>query len=324
MRVCRFRFEDLVLTGFYDDDVVIPIDQAAEMYSRETGDELLLASTEDLLDLMPPSGASYELASKLNEWVEDLDVIAREELSISCDDVQLLVPLPNPPKLLFLAGNYAKHVAERGGTTAEREETFPYVFMKPPSTTLTHPGDPIVIPAESPDQIDWECELGVVIGRRCRNVEEAEALDYVAGYTVVNDVSDRGFRPNPGRKPRERDKFFDWQHGKWHDTFCPMGPCILSADAVDDPQDLPIKLTVNGQIKQEATTAEMVFPVAAVVAFISRFVTLEPGDVIATGTPSGVGSATGEFLRPGDLVRAAIAPIGTLENPVESEAESGF
>src|SRR6478736_692156 len=119
-------------------------------------------------------------------------------LTVSLADVQLLVPLAAPPKLLFLAGNYAKHVAERGGTAAEREETFPYVFMKPPSTTLTHPGDPIEIPSASPDQIDWECELGVVIGRRCRDVTEAEALDYVAGYTVVNDVTDRKFTPNPG------------------------------------------------------------------------------------------------------------------------------
>jgi 2-keto-4-pentenoate hydratase/2-oxohepta-3-ene-1,7-dioic acid hydratase in catechol pathway len=144
---------------------------------------------------------------------------------------------------------------------------------------------------------------------------------YVAGYTIVNDISDRGFKPNPGRKPRERDKFFDWMHGKWHDTFCPMGPSILSAESVLDPQDLPLKLTVNGQIKQQATTAEMVFPVAAVIAFLSQFVTLEPGDVIATGTPSGVGSATGTFLKRGDVVRATIAPIGTLENPVEVETE---
>ncbi len=205
------------------------------------------------------------------------------------------MPIANPPKMLFLAGNYAKHVAERGGTTAEREETFPYVFMKPPSTTLTHPGDPIVIPKVSPDQIDWECELGVVIGRRCRHVDEDEAMGCIAGYTIVNDISDRSFKPNPGRKPRERDKFFDWMHGKWHDTFCPMGPCILSADVVPDPQALPLKLTVNGQIKQDATTAEMVFPVAAIVAFLSEFVTLQPGDVIATGTPSGVGSAIGHL-----------------------------
>lgn len=319
MRLCRFSFDDMVLTGFYDDNVVIPIDQAAEAYSRDTGVELLLHSTEDLLELLPPDGCSYELARDLDAWVSGLDVIARDELTVPLEDVQLLVPIASPPKLLFLAGNYTKHVAERGGTTAERQETFPYVFMKPPSTTLTHPGDPIVIPRVSPDQIDWECELGVIIGRHCRGVPESEALRCVAGYTVVNDISDRGFKPNPSRKARERDKFFDWMHGKWHDTFCPMGPCVLSADAVPDPQTLTLKLTVNGQIKQEATTAEMIFPVAAVISFLSQFVMLEPGDIIATGTPSGVGSATGTFLKPGDLVRATIVPIGMLENPVEAE-----
>ena len=126
-----------------------------------------------------------------------------------------------------------------------------------------------------------------MIGRTCRHVDEDEALACVAGYTIINDISDRSFRPNPDRKPRERDKFFDWMHGKWHDTFCPMGPCILSADAVPDPQALPIQLTVNGEVKQDASTAEMVFPVAAVVSFISRMMTLQPGDVIATGTPVG-------------------------------------
>jgi 2-keto-4-pentenoate hydratase/2-oxohepta-3-ene-1,7-dioic acid hydratase in catechol pathway len=193
--------------------------------------------------------------------------------------------------------------------------------MKPPSTTLTNPGDSIRIPRSSPNQIDWECELGVVIGRRCRDVDEDEAVGSIAGYTVVNDISDRGFRPNAGRKPRERDKFFDWMHGKWHDTFCPMGPCILSSDVVPDPQAFSLRLTVNGTTKQDGNTAEMVFPVTAVIAFLSEFVTLEPGDVIATGTPSGVGSASGTFLRPGDLVRATISEIGTLENPVEAEDE---
>jgi len=324
MRLCRFAIDDMVLTGFYGDNVVIPLDQAAEAYSRDTGVELLLPSTEDLLDLLPPDGPSFELARELDVWVSGLDLIERGELSIPREDVDLLVPIANPPKLLLLAGNYAKHVTERGGTTAEREESFPYVFMKPPSTTLTHPGRPILIPRNSPDQIDWECELGVVIGRRCRSVSESEAHDFVAGYTIVNDVSDRGHKPNPGRKPRERDKFFDWMHGKWHDTFCPIGPCILSADAVSDPQALPMRLSVNGHIKQEATTAEMVFPVAAIIAFLSQFVTLEPGDVISTGTPSGVGSASETYLKPGDLVRATITPIGTLENPVEAELEAGF
>jgi 2-keto-4-pentenoate hydratase/2-oxohepta-3-ene-1,7-dioic acid hydratase in catechol pathway len=319
MRLCRFRCDDMVLTGFFADNVVIPLDQAAEAFSRDTGMELLLPSTEDLLDLLPPDGGAFGLARDLDVWVSSLDVFARDELTVPVADVQLLVPIASPPKLLFLAGNYAKHVAERGGTAAEREETFPYLFMKPPSTTLTNPGDPIVIPRVSPHQIDWECELGVVIGRSCRRVSESEALSYVAGYTVINDISDRSFKPNPKRRPRERDTFFDWLHGKWHDTFCPMGPCVLSADAVKDPQNLPLRLTVSGQVKQEATTSEMVFPVAAIIAFLSQFVTLEPGDVIASGTPSGVGSSAGTFLQPGDIVRATISPIGTLENPVKAD-----
>lgn len=321
MRVCRFGFEEMVLTGFYADTHVIPIDQAAEAYSEETGVELLLPSTEDPLDLLPPDGISFESARELDDWLGRLDESTRAELVIPIEDVRLLVPIASPPKLLLLAGNYAKHVAERGGTAAERRETFPYVFMKPPSTTLTRPGDPILLPRTSPEHVDWECELGVVIGRRCRHADEDEAIGAIAGYTIINDISDRAFRPNPGRKPRERDKFFDWLHGKWHDTFCPMGPCILSVDAVPDPQALPIRLSVNGEVKQDASTAEMVFPVAAIVAFLSDLVTLQPGDVIATGTPSGVGSATGTYLRPGDLVRATIEPIGTLENPVEAEDE---
>ena len=321
MRVCRFAFEEMVLTGFYMDTYVIPIDQAAEAFSRDNDVDLLLPSTEDPLDLLPPDGISYESARELHLWVEQLDEEDRAELLIPVSEVRLLVPIANPPKLLLLAGNYAKHVAERGGTAAERQETFPYVFMKPPSTTLTRPGDPIVIPRVSPDHIDWECELGVVIGRRCRHVDEDEAIGCIAGYTIVNDISDRAFKPNPDRKPRERDKFFDWMHGKWHDSFCPIGPCILSADMVPDPQALPIKLSVNGEIKQNASTAEMVFPVATVVSFLSNLLTLQPGDVIATGTPSGVGSATGTYLKPGDRVVASIAPIGILENSVEAEEE---
>jgi 2-keto-4-pentenoate hydratase/2-oxohepta-3-ene-1,7-dioic acid hydratase in catechol pathway len=319
MRLCRFRLDDVVLAGFYDDDRVIPIDQAAELYGEEHGAELLVPTTDSLLDLLPPDGPFFRRARALADWVDGLDPDQRDELAIPVDLVQLLTPIDRPPKLLLLAGNYAAHVVERGGTAAERAETFPYVFMKPPTSTLTHPGDPIVLPRVSPDHVDWECELGVVIGRRCRDVDEADALDYVAGYTVVNDISDRKFTPNPGRKPRERDRFFDWLHGKWHDTFCPVGPCVLTSDAVADPQSLSIRLTVNGEVKQDGTTAQMVFPVAAVVSFLSRFVTLEPGDLLSTGTPSGVGSATGTYLKPGDIVRATIGGIGTLENPVEAE-----
>jgi 2-keto-4-pentenoate hydratase/2-oxohepta-3-ene-1,7-dioic acid hydratase in catechol pathway len=188
--------------------------------------------------------------------------------------------------------------------------------MKPPLTTLTNPGDPVKIPAVSPNSIDWELELGVIIGKRCKAANESDALGYVAGYTVVNDISDRKFRPNAGRANRDKDGFFDWMHGKWHDTFCPMGPCVLPADELDDPQSLHMTLSVNGQVEQDASTAEMVFPVAAVVAFISSFVTLEPGDIISTGTPSGVGAAKNRFLKAGDRIEARIENIGVLRNPV--------
>lgn len=318
MRLCRFSLDDVILTGFYADDRVIPIDQAAEAYCEDVGLELLLPSTNDLLDLLPPGGPSYYAARDLAQWVDDLDVVALDELSIPIGDVRILVPIERPGKVLLLAGNYAEHIVERGGTSVEREETFPYVFMKPP-TTLTHPGDPVVLPGISPDHVDWECELGVVIGRTCRDVEEADALSYVAGYTVVNDISDRKFKPNPDRKPRERDRFFDWLHGKWHDTFCPMGPCVLSADSVDDPQNLPIRLELNGETKQDGSTGQMIFPVAAIISFLSKFVTLEAGDIISTGTPSGVGSASDTYLRPGDVLQATIEGIGSLVNPVETE-----
>jgi 2-keto-4-pentenoate hydratase/2-oxohepta-3-ene-1,7-dioic acid hydratase in catechol pathway len=275
MRLCRFLLDEMILTGFYDDGRIIPIEQAAEAYGLATGDDLILPSTENLLDFLPPDGPSFEAARTLDAWVSSLDPAERRGLEVPADDVELLIPIGRPPKILLLAGNYAAHVAERGGTASAREETFPYVFMKP-STALTHPGDPVVIPSVSPHQIDWECELGVVIGRHCRHVEESEALDHVAGYTIINDISDRKFRPNPGRTPRERDKFFDWLHGKWHDTFCPVGPCVASADALPDPQALRIRLEVNGEVKQDGTTADMVFPVAAVVSFLSRLLTLEP------------------------------------------------
>jgi 2,4-didehydro-3-deoxy-L-rhamnonate hydrolase len=319
MRLCRFSLDDVELAGFYDDETIIPIQNAAETFCDEVGIELLLSSSDDLLDYLPPDGPYRNAIETLADWIKTLDESRRQELSISTSEVKLLVPVARPPKILLLAGNYAAHVIERGGVAVERAETFPYVFMKPPTTTLTHPGDPIRIPRVSPNHIDYESELGVVIGRSCRDVEESDALKYVAGYTIVNDITDRKYTPNPDRKPRERDKFFDWLHGKWHDTFCPVGPCLLSATAVPDPQVFPVRLQVNGEAKQDGSTGQMIFPVAAVIAFLSRFVTLEPGDLISTGTPSGVGSTTGIYLKPGDLVVASIEGIGELANPVEAE-----
>jgi 2,4-diketo-3-deoxy-L-fuconate hydrolase len=307
MRLCRYRFDDDADVGIYRDGTMIPVRSLGALVNRSW-------RSTDLLDYLP-GGCLHDEWLKLRKKLEALRPDAVEIISAPLDRVQLLAPIPAPSKILLLAGNYSKHIEEGGGKAEERAKTFPYVFMKP-VTTLINPGEPIQIPAASPDHIDWELELGVIIGKRCKGVSEADALQYVAGYTVVNDISDRVFRPNPGRNQRPKDSFFDWQHGKWHDTFCPMGPCVLPADDCPDPQTLKMTLKVNGHVEQDASTADMVFPVAAIVSFVSSFVTLEPGDIISTGTPDGVGHAKGKYLKAGDVVEAGIEGIGVLRNPV--------
>jgi 2-keto-4-pentenoate hydratase/2-oxohepta-3-ene-1,7-dioic acid hydratase in catechol pathway len=315
MRLARYELNGAVKVGFFLDNTVISLAEAAGACGGEFARSALLTQSTDLLDFLPPDGRAQRDAEAMARRLDAMQEPDRARLAVPADHVQLLVPIARPSKILLLAGNYAAHIEEGGRRAAARQETFPYVFMKPP-TTLTHPGNPVRIPQISPHSIDWECELGVIIGRRARAVSEEEALQHVAGYTVVNDISDRKFRPNPGRVKREQDQFFDWLHGKWHDTFCPMGPCVLSARATADPQDLTLELRVNGEVKQHASTAQMIFSVAGLIAFISSIVTLEPGDVISTGTPSGVGAASGTFLKSGDLVEAQISGIGTLRNPI--------
>jgi 2-keto-4-pentenoate hydratase/2-oxohepta-3-ene-1,7-dioic acid hydratase in catechol pathway len=317
MRVCRFRYQGVEQPGFFADTHVVPLAAAARQYEQTTHQQLTLPASDDLLVLLP-HGAASDAARQLWGWIERQGNGLSANARLPLAQVQLLVPVPRPNKLFLLAGNYASHIEEGGGVAAERAETFPYVFMKPPTTTLTHPGSPVLIPRISPGAIDWELELGVVIGRRCKGVAESEALGQVAGYTVVNDISNRKFRPNPHRRLREKDAFFDWLHGKWHDSFCPLGPCVASADAIPDPQRLAMQLSVNDRVRQDATTAQQIFPVAAVIAFISSIVTLEPGDLIATGTPAGVGNATGTYLQLGDQIRASIEGIGELVSPVEA------
>lgn len=317
MRLCRFRHHDQVQIGFYDEKTIIPLVAAAKAYADATHDKLAFAG-DDLIELLP-GGKQSAGAAKVHEWLSRTAEATPASLKLATDKVELLLPVPRPPKLLLLAGNYASHIQEGGGVAPERAATFPYVFIKPPSTTLVDPGKPIMVPRSSPANVDWELELGVVIGKRGKHIAEKDALGYVAGYTVINDISDRKFRPNPERKERGNDKFFDWLHGKWHDSFCPCGPCITSADAISDPQKLGMKLSVNGDVKQDASTGQQIFPVAAVIEFISNICTLEPGDIISTGTPAGVGNTTGTFLHAGDKMEAWIEKIGTLVSPVVDE-----
>ncbi len=314
MRLCRVKLPGSLgeQTAFFFDQAVLPLSWAAEHFAQASGQALSLPENGDVLSLLCPGGEHFEPARLVFQFLER---VPPEELSSWCvplGEVELGLPVPLPNKLFLLAGNYAEHVQEGGEQAAGREQTFPYVFMKPPSTTLVPSGQTVHLPRGWTQGVDYELELGVVIGRQGRYIPESEALDYVAGYTIINDLSHRQFRPNPQRVSRPRDAFFDWLHGKWFDGFCPCGPCVTSAAWIPDPQNLHMELRLNGQVRQQASTAQQIFPVAAVVSFISQIVTLEPGDVISTGTPSGVGKAQGTFLQPGDRLEATIEGIGTL------------
>jgi 2-keto-4-pentenoate hydratase/2-oxohepta-3-ene-1,7-dioic acid hydratase in catechol pathway len=235
------------------------------------------------------------------------------------DAIRLRAPVPQARKVLALAGNYQEHIREGGGPTYSKEETYPYFFMKPASTGLIGSGQPVHYPRIA-RHLDYEGELGVVMGRRGRHLRPDQALEYVAGYTIVNDISERSLavRATPVT-PRDKDRFFDWLVGKWFDTGAPCGPWLVTRDEIPDPHALRLRTRVNGETRQDASTGEMIFTVPEVLAFISRVLTLEPGDIIATGTPAGVGSARGVFLRPGDTVEVDIERLGILRNPVVSE-----
>ena len=230
-------------------------------------------------------------------------------------DAELDLPLRYPPKVLCSATNYYAHMREMKITRDPAAR--PYFFLKPPTTALVGPDQPIVVPATPAAKVDWEAELAVVIGRRARHVSEKDALRFVAGYSAINDVSLRG--PHHVQHPIGVPFEWDWLASKGADRSTPLGPGVRPAFLVDDPQRLELRLWVNGELKQQANTSDMIDSVAALIAAASEILTLEPGDVIATGTPDGVGLPRGEFLRPGDVVEMEVGDFGRLRNPVVSE-----
>ena len=311
MKLCRFEKDGHPRCGLYEAHRVLPIDDFAAIAGQKYIADAVRGG--ELERLFPIDSPRWHAMQDLYQELKDNASIA-SGLWLPRSSVNLLPPIARPNKLLLLAGNYAEHVSEQGDLVAERERTFPYVFLKPPSTTLVGDQANVAIPIQSPNKIDHEVELAVIIGKSGRNIAASQALNFVAGYTVINDISDRNFKPNPNRQERPRDKHFDWSHGKWHDGFCPCGPNLTTCDEIKDPQQLSLKLWVDNDLRQDGTTADQIFSVADVIEFISSWMTLEPGDIISTGTPSGVGNATGKFLKAGQKVEAEIAGIGRLTN----------
>jgi 2-keto-4-pentenoate hydratase/2-oxohepta-3-ene-1,7-dioic acid hydratase in catechol pathway len=225
----------------------------------------------------------------------------------------LLPPLRWPRKVICAGVNYRRHMQEMGGEIPAGGWR-PYFFLKAPTTTIVGPHDPIIVRAPDEARYDWEAELAVVIGIGGRDIPAADALAHVAGYCVANDITARG-RHRRSAVPAEAFTY-DWFAAKSMDSSLPLGPGITPAFQVPDPQDLRLRLWVNGELQQDESTSDMVCPVAELISAASEVVTLEPGDVIATGTPSGVGAARGLYLRAGDVVRVAIDGLGILENTV--------
>jgi 2-keto-4-pentenoate hydratase/2-oxohepta-3-ene-1,7-dioic acid hydratase in catechol pathway len=225
----------------------------------------------------------------------------------------LLSPLRWPRKVVCAGVNYRRHMHEMGGEIPA-EGWRPFFFLKPPTTAVIGPGDPIVVRCPEQARYDWEAELAVVIGVGGRDIPPGDALAHVAGYCVANDVTARGHHR---RQAAPADAFrYDWFAAKSMDGSLPLGPGITPAFQVPDPQDLRLRLWVNGELQQDESTSDMICTVAELVSAASEVVTLEPGDVIPTGTPSGVGAGRGLFLRGGDVVRVTIDGLGTLENTV--------
>ncbi len=242
--------------------------------------------------------------------VQEVFTRAREAFNASPDasgilqdaSVEFGPPVPDPDKILCIGLNYAEHANEAG-----LAQTQVPIFFGKYRNSLVGPTSPILLPRAS-NQIDYEGELAVIIGTRCKEVSEQEALQYVAGYTIMNDVSARDLQMQTSQ----------YMAGKALDTFAPMGPGIVLASDIPNPQDLVLTTKVNGQVVQHANTADMIFSVAKVITFLSTLMTLEPGDIIATGTPSGVGFKRTPplFLHDGDVVEVEIEGIGRIHNPV--------
>ncbi len=245
------------------------------------------------------------------------------EVFTPLDSVKILAPVPRPAKVIALAGNYSEHIKEAGLSLglsdSPRQTTVPRPFLMPP-TVVIGPDEEIPWPAYS-EQIDYEIELAVVIGKPAKCIKPEDAIDAVVGYTIANDVSARSVTFAKERAKRPWDEFYDWLNGKWSDGFLPMGSYLLTADEIEDVQNLQMQLTVNGQVRQNANTSQMIYQVADVVSFLSHIMTLEPGDVIATGTPAGVAMATGKFLQPGDAIECTIEKLGTLTNTLGQRPE---
>ncbi|HEX4812779.1 MAG TPA: fumarylacetoacetate hydrolase family protein [Nonomuraea sp.] len=279
MRITRVKHADgTVDAARIEDGAAVPVAREHPAYMADAVRDLIAAGAD--LPALPATGPAVPLS-----------------------DVTVLSPLAAPQKIICIGLNYADHIRETGLDTPRR----PLAFVKT-AHALAGPYDDVVVPAGATEQLDWEAELAVVIGRPARDVPADRAMEHVLGYTAANDVSARDAQFADGQ----------WFRGKNFDGFCPLGPWIVTSDELGDPHALAVRARVGSELVQDGSTKDMIFDVPAIVSYLSRYMTLNPGDVIATGTPHGVGMGRSPqlWLKDGDVVEVEIEGVGTLRNTV--------
>lgn len=273
-----------------------------------------------ILDLTTALGVS-SMTEVINDFGSVRDRLARLRDDawprLSLDAVQFVAPVERPGKIICLAGNYREHITESGFVApAPADAITQQLFLKPASALIGN--DDEILIGKTNVKVGWETELAVVIGKRGKNIPIESAGDHVFGYTIMNDVSERGLNSTiENRRQREMDRFLDWLAGKWFDTFAPCGPWIVTPEDVADPYNLEIKLTINNELRQHGNTRDMIFRIPEQITYASSIMTLEPGDIISTGTPAGAGlGGASSSLLDGDELECEIAQIGRLKNKV--------
>jgi 2-keto-4-pentenoate hydratase/2-oxohepta-3-ene-1,7-dioic acid hydratase in catechol pathway len=300
MKLLTYKTQDTEpRLGFIHNNQVIDMEDFGEISNFPLPTSML-----ELIDM------GFELVEELNDMIAETDAELFDEIAYEMDEVTFLAPIPKPRKNIIGIGlNYTEHVSESARTldTTGKLPQKPIIFSKPP-TTVTATNTEIIKNTKLTEQLDWEVELAVVIGKKGKYVPKADAMDYVFGYTVINDISARDCR-------REGQ----WIVSKGQDTFAPMGPILVTKDEIENPHNLNLSLKVNGVEKQNSNTKFLLFNINDLIEDLSIVFTLEPGDIIATGTPAGVGAGRNpqEWLYDGDVVEATVEGIGTIVNTIK-------
>jgi acylpyruvate hydrolase len=307
MRLVTFATSNAARVGALIDEQVVDLQGAYAIWQRTNGHAANgMPFPVNLLAYLQADAATKAIFERVYTFAVGSDQraqLVQEGLVYAQGDVTFLPPIQRPGKIVCLGHNYRKHIAEMGRQMPQ----YPVLFAKFANTLIGH-RQPIVLPKVS-DKVDYEAELALVVGKGGKDIPQTSAaLDYLAGYTIFNDVSVRDYQK----------RTIQWLQGKTFDGSGPIGPALVTTDEVKDPQALDLVLRLNGEVMQHANTSDFIFDIPTILSYISQIMTLEPGDIIATGTPSGVGDARDPqvYLKPGDVVQVAIAGLGVLENAV--------